>query len=246
MSLLETHNLTKSFGRMVAVDHVDLTIADGQLTVVIGPNGAGKTTLFDVITGRLRPTTGRITFRGQDITGLPSHAIVSRGMARSFQVTNVFPELTVADNFRVAVLSTRRSAGRHGVRGSADGAPAEVARLLRDMGLQSYAELPCAALSHADQRLVDIGLALAGRPHLLLLDEPTAGMGPAETVAMTHLIHNLAQHERLTVVLTEHDMQVVFALAERVVVMHQGRIIADGAPAVVRDDPLVRAAYLGQ
>jgi branched-chain amino acid transport system ATP-binding protein len=246
MSLLETHNLTKSFGRMVAVDHVDLTLADGQLTAVIGPNGAGKTTLFDVITGRLRPSAGRITFRGQDITGLPSHAIVSRGIARSFQVTNVFPELTVADNFRVAVLSTRRFAGRHGVRGSAARAPAEVARLLREMGLQSYAELPCAVLSHADQRLVDIGLALAGCPHLLLLDEPTAGMGPAETVAMTHLIRNLAQHERLTVVLTEHDMQVVFALAERVVVMHQGRIIADGAPAVVRDDPLVRAAYLGQ
>lgn len=246
MSLLETHNLTKSFGRMVAVDHVDLTLADGQLTAVIGPNGAGKTTLFDVITGRLRPTAGRITFRGQDITGLPSHAIVSRGMARSFQVTNVFPELTVADNLRVAVLSTRRFASRRSVRGSAARAPAEVARLLREMGLQSYAELPCAVLSHADQRLVDIGLALAGCPHLLLLDEPTAGMGPAETVAMTHLIRHLAQHERLTVVLTEHDMQVVFALAERVVVMHQGRIIADGAPAVVRDDPLVRAAYLGQ
>ena len=246
MPLLETHRLTRSFGRTVAVDHVDLAIADGQLTAVIGPNGAGKTTLFDVITGKLRPTTGRVTFQGEDITGFAPHAIVSRGIARSFQVTNVFPALTVADNLRVAVLGSRRSAGRRGWRGGRDGATAEVAPLLCALGLQPYAELPCEALSHADQRMVEIGLALAGHPHLLLLDEPTAGMEAAETLAMTHFIRNLAQREGLTVVLSEHDMQVVFALAERVVVMHQGRIIADGAPAVVRDNPLVRAAYLGQ
>jgi branched-chain amino acid transport system ATP-binding protein len=246
MPLLEIHRLTKSFGRMVAVDQVDLTIATGQLTAVIGPNGAGKTTLFNVITGKLQPTMGRVTFRGEDITGFSPYAIVSRGIARSFQVTNVFPELTVADNLRVAVLSARRYAGRHGWRGGSGGATAEVARLLQELGLQPHAELPCAVLSHAHQRLVEIGLALGGHPRLLLLDEPTAGMGLAETVAMTHFIRNLAQREELTVALIEHDMQVVFALAERVVVMHQGRIIADGAPAVVRDDPLVRAAYLGQ
>ena len=245
MPLLETHKLTKAFGRMMAVDHVDLAIADGQLTAVIGSNGAGKTTLFNVITGKLRPTTGRVTFQGEDITGFAPHAIVGRGIARSFQVTNVFPELTVADNLRVAVLGSRCSAGRRGWRGGSHGAAAEVARLLQELGLQPYAELPCAALSHADQRVVEIGLALAGHPRLLLLDEPTAGMGAAETGIMTHFIRNLAQREGLTVVLSEHDMQVVFALAERVVVMHQGRIIADGAPAVVRDDPLVRAAYLG-
>jgi branched-chain amino acid transport system ATP-binding protein len=166
---------------MVAVDHVDLATADGQLTAVIGPNGAGKTTLFNVITGKLRPTAGRITFRGEDITGFPPHAIVSRGLGRSFQVTNVFPELTVADNLRVAALSSRRDAGRRGWRGGSNRATAEIDRLLQELGLQPHAELPCAVLSHADQRVVEIGLALAGHPRLLLLDEPTAGMGAAET-----------------------------------------------------------------
>jgi branched-chain amino acid transport system ATP-binding protein len=178
MSLLEIHGLTKSFGRMVAVDHVDLAIADGQPTAVIGPNGAGKTTLFNVITGKLRPTTGRVRFRGEDIAGFSPHAIVSRGIARSFQVANVFPELTVADNLRVAILSWRRYAGCRSSRGGSDSVTTEVARLLQELGLQPHAELSCAVLSHADRRLVEIGLALAGHPRLLLLDEPTAGMGP--------------------------------------------------------------------
>ena len=247
MTLLETSGLTKSFGRMVAVDRVDLAVSEGELTAVIGPNGAGKTTLFNVVTGKLRPTAGRVRFQGEDITDLPPHAVIRRGIGRSFQVTNLFPELPVFDSLRVAALSHLRLTGRllpahHRTRAAAG----EAEQLLRELGLEAHGDRLCGTLSHADQRAVEIGLALAGRPRLLFLDEPTAGMGAEETAAMVGLLHGLARRNGLTVVLVEHDMHVVFALAERIVVMHQGRIIADGPPAAVRDHPGVREAYLGE
>lgn len=247
MALLETSGLTKSFGRMVAVDRVDLAVREGELTAVIGPNGAGKTTLFNVVTGKLRPTAGSVRFAGEEITGLPPHAVIRRGIGRSFQVTNLFPELPVFESLRVAVLSDLRLTGQilPAPRGG-NAAAGEVEELLRELGLEPLADQLCGTLSHADQRTVEIGLALAGRPRLLLLDEPTAGMGPEETAAMVRLTHDLARRDGLTVVLVEHDMHVVFALAERIVVMHQGRIIADGPPESVRNDPGVREAYLGE
>jgi branched-chain amino acid transport system ATP-binding protein len=247
MAFLETSGLTKAFGRMVAVDHVDLTVRAGELTAIIGPNGAGKTTFFNVVTGKLRPTAGRVRIQGDDITGLPPHAVVRRGIGRSFQVTNLFPGLSVLDSVRVAVLSQRGLTGRIlPSRARAPAAQEEAERLLQELGLERHGHHPCGTLSHADQRAVEIGLALAARPRLLLLDEPTAGMGPEETAAMVGLMQRLARRDGLTVLLVEHDMRVVFALAERIVVMHQGRIIADGPPAAVREDAGVRKAYLGE
>ncbi|HEU5394947.1 MAG TPA: ABC transporter ATP-binding protein [Candidatus Methylomirabilis sp.] len=244
--LLETSDLTKSFGRMVAVDRVDLTLRAGELTAIIGPNGAGKTTLFNVVTGKLRPTAGRVRLQGSDITGLPPHAVIRRGIGRSFQVTNLFPGLSVLDSVRVAVLSQRGLTGRIlPARARAQAAQEEAERLLRELGLERHGHHPCGTLSHADQRTVEIGVALAARPRLLLLDEPTAGMGPEETAAMVELMRGLARRDGLTLLLVEHDMRVVFALAERIVVMHQGRIIADGPPATIREDARVRTAYLG-
>lgn len=246
MKLLETSNLTKSFGRMVAVDHVDLTVHAGELTAIIGPNGAGKTTLFNVVTGKLRPTAGRVRLQDDDITGLPPHAVIRRGIGRSFQVTNLFPGLSVLDSVGVAVLSQRGLTGRIlPSRIRAQAAQEEAVRLLQELGLEGHGHQPCGTLSHADQRAVEIGLALAARPRLLLLDEPTAGMGPEETAAMVGLLRGLARRDGLTLLLVEHDMRVVFALAERIVVMHQGRIIADGPPASIREDAGVRKAYLG-
>ena len=247
MALLETSGLTKSFGRMVAVDRVDLAVREGELTAVIGPNGAGKTTLFNVVTGKLRPTAGQVRFRGEDITGLPPHAVIRRGIGRSFQVTNLFPELPVFDSLRVAVLSHLRLTGQVlPAPRRARAAEGEAEQLLRELGLEAHGNRLCGTLSHADQRAVEIGLALAGRPRLLLLDEPTAGMGPEETGAMVRLMQGLARRDGLTVVLVEHDMHVVFSLAERIVVMHEGRIIADGPPDSVRENPGVREAYLGE
>ncbi|MBI3002168.1 MAG: ABC transporter ATP-binding protein [candidate division NC10 bacterium] len=247
MAMLETNGLMKSFGRMVAVDRVDLSVREGELTAVIGPNGAGKTTLFNVVTGKLRPTAGQVRFRGEDITGLPPHAVIRRGIGRSFQVTNLFPELSALDSLRVAVLSERRLTGRVLPAGAlAREAEEEADRLLRELGLGEHRDRPCRTLSHADQRAVEIGLALAARPRLLLLDEPTAGMGPEETAAMVTLLRGLARRDGLTLLLVEHDMHVVFALAERIVVMHHGRIIADGPPVTVRENPGVREAYLGE
>lgn len=247
MGILAIKGLKKYFGEVRAVDGVDLDIEEGELTAIIGPNGAGKTTLFNLITGKLRPDSGRVIFSGRDITGLPPHRITRLGISRSFQITNVFPQLTVFENPRVAVLSRRGETAKMFIADkSLEEANRETARILQIIGLFSEKDSPCSALSHGGQRHVEAGIALATNPKLLLLDEPTTGMSPPETEEMVEFIQELAQKEKVTILLTEHDMQVVFSIAERIVVMHQGKIIADGTPDEVRGDRVVREAYLGE
>lgn len=247
MPILEAKGLVKEFGRLRAVNQVNLSVEEGELTAIIGPNGAGKTTFFNLISGRLRPTTGRVIFQGKDITGLPPSRIARLGISRTFQITHIFPELSVFDNVKIAVLSRRGQTGRLFVANDRlEDVNEETERLLSLIGLAERRDIPCTALSHGEQRHVELGIALALGPKLLLLDEPTAGMAPQETAEMVALIRDLAHKQNVTILLTEHDMEVVFSIAQRIVVMHQGAIIADGTPEEVKGNPKVREAYLGE
>ncbi|MHB1596861.1 MAG: ABC transporter ATP-binding protein [Streptosporangiaceae bacterium] len=242
--LLAARDLVRSFGSFRAVDGVSLDIAEGSMHAIIGPNGAGKTTLFRLLSGILRPTAGRLTLGGADLTGARPHVIARHGLAQSFQMTTIFPRLTVAESVQAAIIARDRRASsmlsfRHRrVLG-------EAMDLLGLVGLAGQADLQARVLSHGDQRALDVALALATRPRLLLLDEPTAGMSGAETARTMSLIAGLAQDEKLTVVFSEHDMDVVFGIAQHVTVLHQGRVIADGTAASVRADEQVMAVYLG-
>ena len=247
MSLLKVQNVSKHFGSLVAVDGVSMTVEPGELRAVIGPNGAGKTTFFNTISGFLTPSAGRIEFDGEDITTLLPARRVWRGIARTFQITEVFPELSVYENVRTAV----EVAGgyRLTVWQSAD-AEAEVkARtvdLLQISGLADKADRLVGELSHGDQRATEIMMALALKPRLLLLDEPTAGMGDQETYDITQLIRKLHRDQKLTIVLIEHDMRVVFHLADRIMVLAEGKMLAEGTPREIAANELVQAAYLGK
>lgn len=245
-TLLEVKGLTKEFGKFRALDDVDLAIEEGELVALIGPNGAGKTTFYNVVTGGLPPSSGTVFFKGEDITGLPSYMLTHKGLARSFQVTNIFSGLTVLENFRVAILAyTGKSWNLLSHIDRDQDLYDEALRILELVGLEGQKDLPCDALSHGDRRRVDIGLALATKPDLLLLDEPTAGMNPEETEKMVKLINALAEQMVTTFVLTEHDMDVIFSISERIIVMHQGRVLADDQPREIRDDTTVQEAYLG-
>lgn len=246
-SILETKNLRKHFGDLAAVAGVDLTFREKELAAVIGPNGAGKTTFFNLVTGRLKPTAGEVYFQGKDITGLTPYQIARKGISRIFQITNLFPELTVYENIRVAVLSKLRETARMlSFDRNLTRANDETDRILNTVGLSDRRNSLCGVVSHGDQRLVEIGIALAIDPVLLLLDEPTGGMGPEETDEMVKFIRGLAEEQNITILLVEHDMSVVFSIAERIVVMHQGEIIADGKPEEIKADTKVREAYLGE
>jgi branched-chain amino acid transport system ATP-binding protein len=246
MTLLRVENVRCQFGSLVAVNNVSMVVEPGELRAVIGPNGAGKTTFFNLISGYLPPTAGRILLDNQDITHMRPHARVAHGMARTFQITEIFPELTVRDNIRIPIelaaghrlrpfLSARHAAG---VQQSVD-------RLLEISGLASKAGRLVGELSHGDQRAAEIMMALALKPRLLLLDEPTAGMGDQETYDITQLIRKLHKDEKLSIVLIEHDMRVVFHLADRIMVLAEGAMLAEGTPKEIGANQAVQAAYLG-
>jgi branched-chain amino acid transport system ATP-binding protein len=245
--MLEVRNVSKNFGSLVAVQDVSLAVAPGELRAIIGPNGAGKTTFFNMISGFFPPTKGEIVFNGEVVTKLPVAARVARGMARTFQITEIFPELTVRENVRISQESA------DGYRLHMWVSRAETTRVLREVdelltvtGLEEKADRLVGELSHGDQRAAEIAMALALRPRLLLLDEPTAGMGEQETYRVAGLIRRLHKNSNYTIVLIEHDMRVVFNLADRITVLTEGRMLADGTPQEIADDPHVQAAYLGK
>jgi branched-chain amino acid transport system ATP-binding protein len=242
--LLDIRALRKRFDAFVAVDDVDLTVAPGTIHSVIGPNGAGKTTFFRLLTGALRPTSGTIAFGGTDITGLRPHTVARRGLSQSFQITTVFPRLTVLESVQVALLARRRRCSDF-VSLQHRRVAAEARQLLGEVGLGEVADVESERLSHGDQRILEVTLALATQPRLLLLDEPTAGMSPFETERMVALVTGLARERALTVLLSEHDMDVVFGISDEVTVLHQGRVIAHGSPAEVQADERVVEVYLG-
>ena len=243
--LLSVRGLRKRFGGLVATDGLDLDVGDGETLAVIGPNGAGKTTLIAQLSGDLAPDAGAIHFAGQDVTALGAPARSHRGLARSFQITSIFREFTALDNVALAVQAHAGHSFRFWRPARAERALREPAReVLARVGLAERAEVVAGALAHGEQRQLEIAMALATRPRLLLLDEPVAGMGIDESQRMVQLLRTL--RGTLTMVLVEHDMDVVFALADRICVMVYGRVIASGAPDVIRVNPEVRRAYLGE
>ena len=245
MALLKTENLTKAFGALMAVNGVTLEVQPGSLHSIIGPNGAGKTTLFNLLTGQLPPTAGRIVFDGQDITGTPAHRIAHLGIARSFQRTNVFPALSLLDNVWIAAFARGRS--WRGLAWRRTDQFSDVTELalaaLADVGLKEKAHQLAREISHGEQRQLELAIALAAAPRLLLLDEPAAGLSPDETQKMVTLVRGLKG--RYTIVLIEHKMDIIMGVSDRVSVMHFGSVIAEGAPAEIQRNAEVRRAYLG-
>jgi branched-chain amino acid transport system ATP-binding protein len=247
MSLLRVENVSKLFGSLVAVNNVSMTVEPGELRAVIGPNGAGKTTFFNLITGFFRPTSGRIMFENDDVTDLLPARRVWRGIARTFQITEVFPELTVHENLRIPVEVASGFRLKPWLSRSADEkVRARVAELLKMGGLTDKATRLVGELSHGDQRSTEIMMAIALNPRLLLLDEPTAGMGEQETFDIIQLVRRLHKDNKLTIVLIEHDMRVVFHLADRIMVLDQGKFLAEGTPAEIAANEAVQTAYLGK
>ena len=243
--MLEVRGVRKSFDGFLAVNDASVSVAKGQIAAIIGPNGAGKTTLFNLITGHLRPDSGAVVLEGRDITGLAPHDVCRLGMGRSFQRTNIFPRLTVYQNVQAAFLS-HRGRGRNLWSRVDDLYRDETEALLASLGLRERTGEISGFLSHGGQKQLELGIALASEPSLLLLDEPTAGMSVTETRETIRLVERIARERGLTLLFTEHDMEVVFSIAQKITVLHQGRVIADGAPADVRADPEVRRVYLGE
>ena len=243
--MLEVSGISKSFGGFRAVSDVSVTVETRQITAVIGPNGAGKSTLFNLITGHLRPDSGAVRLDGHDITGAPPYRICRMGIGRSFQRTNIFPRLTVFENVQAAFL-VHHGHG-HDFWGRADALyHDETAGLLASIGLSGEEDTLAGVLSYGNQKQLELGLALASDPAVLLLDEPTAGMSASETHETIRLLERIAAERALTLLFTEHDMAVVFSIAQKIAVLHQGRIIAEGRPEEVRADAEVRRVYLGQ
>ncbi len=246
MALLELDGLTKRYGGILAVDRVTMRVEAGEVRAVIGPNGAGKTSLFHLITGVVKATEGQVRFAGQDVSALPAHARCQLGMSRTFQITALFPEMPARDNTRLAAQArdARRWLPLGGRAVFASAAKRGDAALER-LGLTHIAHRPAGLLSHGDQRLLEVAMALAQQPRLLLLDEPTQGLSVEETAQAMEVLSTLFAAGDLTVLLVEHDMEVVFRLAQKITVLHRGATIADGDPDTVRADPNVQSAYLG-
>jgi branched-chain amino acid transport system ATP-binding protein len=243
--ILETRALTVRFGGLVAVDRVDLWVTKGAFHSVIGPNGAGKTTLFNLIFGLYRPSAGEVLFKGEPITGLKPYEITHKGMGRSFQITNLFPNLTVLENVRLAVQG-HRARGYSFLRAFGDGGAwtDEAQAVLEQVGLAERESLPANALAHGEKRQLEIAMLLAAEADLLLLDEPTAGMSHDDVPAVIRVIERIKDTGK-TILMVEHKMDLIMALSDRVTVMKSGAVIAEGAPADVAANPVVRAAYLG-
>ncbi len=245
-SFLQARALSRHFGGLRAVDGVDLEVAEGSLHSVIGPNGAGKTTLFNLISGYLKPTSGEVFLRGQRITGLPLHRMAHLGMGRSFQITNVFPNLTVLENARLSAQALGHDSLKLWASASRFHKYEEQAReALRQVGLEDKALLPASILPHGDKRKLELAIILAAGPQVLLLDEPTAGMASEQVPVLLDIIRQIRETGGKTILLVEHNMQVVMNVSDRITVMHQGKVLAEGSPAEIAANPAVQSAYLG-
>jgi branched-chain amino acid transport system ATP-binding protein len=243
--VLETRGLAKSFGGVQAVAGVDLAMPRGEIRALIGPNGAGKTTFFNMLTGQLKADAGEVRFKGERLSGLPPHAVWRRGVSRTFQITATFSSLTALENVQVPLFSHGRRT--YSLLGRAARLDVDAARALLDqVGLAAQADRVAGVLAYGDLKKLELAVALANTPEVLLLDEPTAGMAPAERGALMALTERIARERGLTVLFTEHDMDVVFSVADRIMVLHQGRVIAEGRPDEVRADPQVQKVYLGE
>jgi branched-chain amino acid transport system ATP-binding protein len=243
--MLEVRDIRKSFNGFTAVGGVSLAVPAEGITAVIGPNGAGKSTFFNLLTGHIRSDGGSVVFAGRDITGAAPHAICRMGIGRSFQHTNIFRKLTVFENVQAALIAHAGQARNFWGRADALYRD-ETFAILGSLGLADKAEAESGALSHGNQKQLELGIALASDPKLLLLDEPTAGMSASETRGSIRLLARIVAERKLTLLFTEHDMEVVFSIAQKVAVLHQGRLIAEGSPHEVRNDREVRRVYLGE
>lgn len=244
-ALLSAQGLSKHFGGLTAVDAMSFEMAAGEMFAIIGPNGAGKSTCFNMVGGQLKPDNGRVALDGEDITGQSSRALWARGVGRAFQIAATFPSMTVCENLQVGLMR------RHGrtwslLKSARKQHREEAMALLQRVGLDQSADKLCGYLSYGDLKRVELALSLLNEPRLLLMDEPTAGMAPHERRGLMDLVVQVCQERGCGVLFTEHDMDVVFGYADRILVMQSGRKIAEGVPAVIRDDPEVQAVYLGQ
>lgn len=246
MTVLETDGLTKRFGELVAVDRMDVSVDEGEIHAVIGPNGAGKSTLFNCISGLLEPDDGEVYFQGEDVTGFSPHRIARLGIGRSFQIVDVFEGLTVRENVRIATQFHDDSHGSPWRRAESLTKPLEDAKgIIDDVGLTDQAETRADALSHGDRRKLDIGLTMAVDPEVVLLDEPTAGMGNEESRETIRMIRDVSETRNLTLVLIEHDVEIVLEVSDIITVMHEGARLATGSPEAIADNRDVQQAYLG-
>jgi branched-chain amino acid transport system ATP-binding protein len=243
--ILNVEKVKKSFDGFVAVNGVSFSVKKGEICSIIGPNGAGKTTLFNLITGHLPVDEGRLVFKGVDITRIPPHKICRLGMGRSFQRTNIFPRLTVFENIQAALVA-HRGKSLNFFKPVEPFFREETQALLERVGLKDFSETVGGSLSYGFQKQLELGIALASDPELLLLDEPTAGMSAQETHQTIQLVGRITREKGLTLLFTEHDMEVVFSISERILVLHQGRLIAEGSPEEVRNNYDVRKVYLGE
>lgn len=245
-TIIETQNLSKHFGGLAAVDDVSIKIETGTLHAIIGPNGAGKTTFFNLLSGNLKPTTGKVFYKGQDITGKPIYRMIHMGIGRSFQITNIFPNLTVHENIRLASQAMEDKNFRFLMDTTKMQTVEErTAIVIEKVGLSRQADIPARVLPHGDQRKLELGIILAPDPELLLLDEPTAGMATDQVPELITLIQEVQQSDDKTVILVEHNMNVVMKVSDRITVMHQGEILAEGTPAEIAANHEVQTAYLG-
>jgi len=244
MSILEAVGISKHFGGLMANNNISFMVEEGKITSIIGPNGAGKTTLFNLLTGLYRPDKGQVIFDGQDISGWPIHKIVNLGIVRSFQVLNIFNEISPAENIRLAVQSRKKRSLNffRPTTGFAD-INQETDAVLDEIGLTDVKNLPTKTLSYGDKRVLEIGIAMASKPRLLLMDEPTSGLPTSETERIKKFIKKISS--QLTVLVIEHDMDIVLTISDVIIVLHQGRVIAQGAPAEIKANDEVQEAYLG-